>query len=699
MFAGGGALAHEIRYGYEPVPTMGANRGFLSSETHDQPGLPEMVVTSSYDSFGRPLQLGYPGEAGAFAVTHEYDSFGHLNRLRDSTGTLLWESLESYQGYRRAGETFGNGVESSVSFEPLTGRIQRMSTTSAAGVARDVTYAYDLDGRRASEIDGLTPANSRAFVHDVLGRLTDVTNLDGTVTHESTRYDALGNITFRTGIGTYDSNDPSGSPHAVSQAGGNSYSYDARGRQQERSGPQVSGGFQRIDEYTAFDLPTTIVVGAGEAAETVEMRYDASDRIAARLSTGTDIRYIGRLYSREETSAGVEHRFRVYADGHQVVEVTRHTGGVGGTTESRQFLHADALGSIVLVTDDNGHEVDERSYASFGDAGSVTGPEAGYTGHRHDDELGLIDMIGRVYDPVIGRFLTPDPITAMPTWTQSLNRYAYVYNSPFVDRSDWLQRGERHEHGWWACHASAAPRCRVARIRRTGEPDIRRPSVAGPIGRHVAAAESLRRRDQLERRADRDRRCRGRTIAFHRLGNASRPDCPSRRGYRGRSHGVCRPAPDRPRECTCFRDWRAHRLDWWPGIRRCRDRERARRHRGIGGRWHRRGCSERGSQSRTRGCWGRRGCGARDRWSGRCGRARARRRDRARSHRPHERRRRRFREPARVLRARRRSPVRTGESGRAATDSWSEREECSPHRGHRPGAESRRARRTPTSRV
>ncbi len=40
------------------------------------------------------------------------------------------------------------------------------------------------------------------------------------------------------------------------------------------------------------------------------------------------------------------------------------------------------------------------------------------------------DMNGRVYDPTLGRFLTADPYVQAPFWSQGLNRYAYVFNSP-----------------------------------------------------------------------------------------------------------------------------------------------------------------------------------------------------------------------------------------------------------------------------
>jgi RHS repeat-associated protein len=53
-----------------------------------------------------------------------------------------------------------------------------------------------------------------------------------------------------------------------------------------------------------------------------------------------------------------------------------------------------------------------------------------YTGHEHLDEFGLIDMNGRMYDPVLGRFLSPDPFVQMPDFSQNFNRYAYCLNNP-----------------------------------------------------------------------------------------------------------------------------------------------------------------------------------------------------------------------------------------------------------------------------
>ena len=54
----------------------------------------------------------------------------------------------------------------------------------------------------------------------------------------------------------------------------------------------------------------------------------------------------------------------------------------------------------------------------------------GFTGHEHIDLFDLINMDGRVYDPVLGRFLSPDPMIQNPENLQSLNRYSYCLNNP-----------------------------------------------------------------------------------------------------------------------------------------------------------------------------------------------------------------------------------------------------------------------------
>ena len=56
----------------------------------------------------------------------------------------------------------------------------------------------------------------------------------------------------------------------------------------------------------------------------------------------------------------------------------------------------------------------------------------GYTGHEHLPWFGLVNMNARLYDPLLGRFLAPDPYVKNPFLTQDYNRYTYAMNNPLV---------------------------------------------------------------------------------------------------------------------------------------------------------------------------------------------------------------------------------------------------------------------------
>jgi RHS repeat-associated protein len=65
--------------------------------------------------------------------------------------------------------------------------------------------------------------------------------------------------------------------------------------------------------------------------------------------------------------------------------------------------------------------------AGFPASGGVT---RGFTGHEEEQELGIVNMGGRIYDPRVGRFMQADPLVASPYVSQAFNRYNYVLNSP-----------------------------------------------------------------------------------------------------------------------------------------------------------------------------------------------------------------------------------------------------------------------------
>jgi len=106
-------------------------------------------------------------------------------------------------------------------------------------------------------------------------------------------------------------------------------------------------------------------------------------------------------------------------------------------------VFTDHLGSpSVLIDADSAENKLEYSFTSWGIPRDPTDwsqsattsllADRGFTGHEHLTEFGLINMNGRVYDPVIGRFLSPDPYVQMPGIRSGYNRYSYCLNNPLV---------------------------------------------------------------------------------------------------------------------------------------------------------------------------------------------------------------------------------------------------------------------------
>lgn len=99
-----------------------------------------------------------------------------------------------------------------------------------------------------------------------------------------------------------------------------------------------------------------------------------------------------------------------------------------------KYVHTDVLGSVVAMTDSAGNVVEtRREYEPYGYQSVPAiqdGP--GYTGHVQDAATGLTYMQQRYYDPVIGQFLSVDPVTVYSTADMRFfNRYAYVANNPY----------------------------------------------------------------------------------------------------------------------------------------------------------------------------------------------------------------------------------------------------------------------------
>jgi RHS repeat-associated protein len=118
----------------------------------------------------------------------------------------------------------------------------------------------------------------------------------------------------------------------------------------------------------------------------------------------------------------------------------------GSTTEAKYYLHRDYLGSILAISNSNGDMMEYRHFDAWGNLSKIIGYggivmdpanglqflDRGYTGHEHLQEVRLIHMNGRLYDPMLRSFLMPDNFVRQPENTQNYNRYAYCLNNPLM---------------------------------------------------------------------------------------------------------------------------------------------------------------------------------------------------------------------------------------------------------------------------
>ena len=245
-------------------------------------------------------------------------------------------------------------------------------------------------------------------------------------------------------MGSYSYGDPA-HPHAVTAAGSHKYTYDANGNQVTRDGASQA--------WASFNLPVLLAQPIGGTTFQSQFSYGPDHqrwKQVASYSNGTETTlYVGGLLEKESTTSTGKTYWRHYVPtpSGMTIVVSRNSDGTASTT----YLLTDHLGSSDSAIDASGNVIARESFAAFGArrggnwsatatpdwAGIANTSRRGYTGHEHLDNLALIHMNGRVYDPTAGRFLSVDPIIGSLGDSQAINPYSYVGNRPlaFTDPS------------------------------------------------------------------------------------------------------------------------------------------------------------------------------------------------------------------------------------------------------------------------
>jgi RHS repeat-associated protein len=409
-----------------------------------------------YDNIGRLDCITYPaipGAAGRLTVGQVYNPHGYLAQVKDGCeagGEVYWAAEARNGAGQLERERLGNGMVTTRAYQPATGLLDHIVTTGpgTAGKVGELVYQYD-DNRNVRQRDDLAHQRAETYHYDTLNRL-DGWSLQHTgpaqpVVNATYTYDSVGNLKTETvqrpdqpeKTTTYRYGEDGAPPHALTSRDNQKYGYNRAG--QQTSGPR------RTVQYNTSRLPTMLNWGIGQGqARHTEFAYDPDGARALKRDADQTIITVAGLFERRAPAGTggteIHNLHNIVVDGRVVAQVNRIQAASGGpvTNTRTWYLHDDQQGSTTLTSGGNG-QLAAYFYDPFGQRTDQTGkplgngrrdgPRQGYTGHEHDDEYGLINMKGRIYDPTARRFLTPDPIQG-PVSSQSLNRYSYVQNNP-----------------------------------------------------------------------------------------------------------------------------------------------------------------------------------------------------------------------------------------------------------------------------
>ncbi len=443
--------------------------GRIVTEEENAPDGVWLTKDFTYSS-GNINSIKYTSAYGTLVTETYLYTYGHLREVRDDDGDIIFKLIsENALGQPLRIQT--GDITRDYVFSPFglpTGRSATISSTTIQN------YSYVFDRTKSNLLLRADNTRQKAedFSYDQLNRLTNYGD-------DFAAYDGYGNIRMRSDIGIFSYGHPT-KPYAITGAS----LYDE----------YIPSAEQHIS-YSSFSRPLYI----SENTTEVQFTYNG-DYERVKMETFVDgiskkkKYYLGGCYEFETGSVipkeslylnggyydspAVFVRYKYPAltnDSISLGDFSNINSSVATTPSSTNsndvyipripatyYILRDYLGSITHVLRSDGAIVGEYSYDAWGrlrDPATFRpyspGNEPtlflgrGYTGHEYLTDFGLINMNARLYDPALGRFLSPDPWIQLPDMSQNLNRYTYAMNNPlcYVD--------ENGEFFWFAIGAAA----------------------------------------------------------------------------------------------------------------------------------------------------------------------------------------------------------------------------------------------------
>ncbi len=264
----------------------------------------------------------------------------------------------------------------------------------------------------------------------------------------SNTYDNKGRITFNDQIGTVGFN-IGGNPYRASQMTLNSqgiFNYD------------LNGQSKLVQKITYNENNDPIKIDGTHNDYSFQYGLTESRQImhyGGNFASNANSKYT-KFYSEDGTfeiirnNATGQEKHVIYVGGNAYNSNITFIKNYNESTGSYKFLHKDYLGSILAVSDEAGNAVERRHFDAWGnfthlqknngavltDINAINASymmvDRGYTSHEYLAGVELIHMNGRLYDPLLRRFLNADENIQDPYNAQNYNKYGYVMNNPLM---------------------------------------------------------------------------------------------------------------------------------------------------------------------------------------------------------------------------------------------------------------------------
>ena len=427
----------------------------LKEEIADNSGaLKVFIKKTEYDLFGRVKKEVFPT---GYYTHNKYDRYSNLTDRTDGSGRLIWHAVDENARGQLLHVT--KGTKTTTYDYYANGQTKEIKADNVV----DMYYEYEsLTHNLHSREDllvrqGMSGSQKETFGYDGLNRLTSWTvNRAGTNTPYSIIYDP-----------TY------GTISSKSDLGGFTLKYG--GEQDNGTKAGIAGGALTAPHALTSITPNQGTTGSplNFPADSLTVTYTDFKKIKTlregtkfyRITYGADDERIRSEYFDNGQTQGTPTLTRYYVGDYEeevdalgnVKQIHYLSGAIlvrANGVETLYYSYADYQGSLIALTDANGTVVERYAYDPWGarrnpdnwtekDNRTTWIVNRGYTGHEHLDAFGIINMNGRVYDPLTAQFFSPDPVmTDAGNWLD-YNKYGYCLNNPFryTDPSGYT---------WWA---------------------------------------------------------------------------------------------------------------------------------------------------------------------------------------------------------------------------------------------------------